>query len=168
MYRFNQKRLVQNLGESHRHFLQDDLDLNPHRIRDSAIRAYNRFMELESDVYHWTDKHILKANYAINRYFHISSRDRRVRTERGGIPPHVRFMQSHSLSLNLDIMPDGLHGNADFMKSFVLAYRRVSRKSERNQQKHPTSTCPYRTSTSVTIRTYRSISFNSSKGGNQS
>ncbi|KAL7632380.1 UNVERIFIED_CONTAM: hypothetical protein RMT77_017306 [Armadillidium vulgare] len=138
MYQFNQKRLVQNLGESHRHFLQNDLDLNPHRMRDFAIRAYQRFMELETDNFSWTNKNTLKANYAINRHFHLSGRDRRGRRERGWIPPHVRFMQSQSLSLNLYIMPDGLHGNADFMKNFVLAYRRVFqdclRENNRNTQ----------------------------------
>ncbi|KAL7632052.1 UNVERIFIED_CONTAM: hypothetical protein RMT77_017629 [Armadillidium vulgare] len=138
MYQFNQKRLVQNLGESHRHFLQNDLDLNPHHMRDFAIRAYHRFMELETDDFNWTNKNTLKANYAINRHFHLSGRDRRERRERGFIPPHVRFVQSQSLSLNLYIMPDGIHGNADFMKNFVLAYRRVFqdclRENNRNTQ----------------------------------
>ncbi|KAL7630355.1 UNVERIFIED_CONTAM: hypothetical protein RMT77_019497 [Armadillidium vulgare] len=125
MYHFNQKRLVQNLDESYRHFLQDDPDLNPYRMRDFAVSAFNRFMELESDDYLWADKQILKASYAINRHFHISGRTRRERKERGWVSPHVRFIQFRSLSLNLEIMPDGLHGNADFMKSFILVYRRV-------------------------------------------
>ncbi|KAL7630706.1 UNVERIFIED_CONTAM: hypothetical protein RMT77_019085 [Armadillidium vulgare] len=137
MYQFNQKRLVRNLGEPYRHFLQNDLDLNPQRMRDFAIRAYWRFMELEGDDFNWNNKRILKANYAINRHFHLSGRDRRARRERGWIPPHTRFMQSQSLSLNLSIMPDGLHGTADFMRKFVLTYRRVFQDSLRENNRNP-------------------------------
>ncbi|RXG52642.1 hypothetical protein Avbf_11313, partial [Armadillidium vulgare] len=78
-----------------------------------------------------------RANYAINRHFHLSGRDRRARRERGWIPPHTRFMQSQSLSLNLYIMPDGLHGTVDFMRNFVLTYRRMFQDSLRENNRNP-------------------------------
>ncbi|KAL7642397.1 UNVERIFIED_CONTAM: hypothetical protein RMT77_006958 [Armadillidium vulgare] len=131
MYMFNQTRLVREWGPAYRDFLTNDDRLNPIVMNKHSCHVYEQFKSLGQDQFHWPGKLLMYRNFALNSYYGKYSRKRKYSKQK---TPHATYLSGKSLILNLDLIPDGLHGDQTFLKYFMIAHRWVLdpfRESER-------------------------------------
>ncbi|KAL7634674.1 UNVERIFIED_CONTAM: hypothetical protein RMT77_015051 [Armadillidium vulgare] len=121
-YSFNQTQLEKAWGPSSKDFLEKHPILNPVNMRDHSIHIYQTFESLTSTEYTWNNKNLILAIHVINIFF---SRHSRRRLLKGKRPPHATYLSKSSLKLNLHLIPDGLHGNQEFLKFFMLRFKKL-------------------------------------------
>ncbi|KAB7503167.1 hypothetical protein Anas_12895, partial [Armadillidium nasatum] len=122
MYTFNQTRLIREWGPTYKDFLNDDDRLNPIVMNKHSCHVYEQFKSLGQDQFHWPGKLLMYGNFALNSYYGKYSRKYKYTKQK---TPHAAYLCGESLSLNLGLIPDGLHGNQTFLKYFMIAHRWV-------------------------------------------
>ncbi|KAL7631516.1 UNVERIFIED_CONTAM: hypothetical protein RMT77_018181 [Armadillidium vulgare] len=124
MYCFNEGRLVKAWGEKYRDYLLHHVDYNPEQMRTSSVRAYSLFYSLKKPQYHWEEKQLLFGNDALSCYASRIPNKGRGREQRHQAA-HTKYLKGDSSRLESTLLPDGLHGNQEFLYYYMLSHRRI-------------------------------------------
>ncbi|KAL7645950.1 UNVERIFIED_CONTAM: hypothetical protein RMT77_002847 [Armadillidium vulgare] len=124
MYCFNESRLVKAWGENYRDYLLHHAEYNPEQMRTSSVRAYSLFCSLKKPHYHWEEKQLLFGGSALNCYASRIPNKGRGREQRHQAA-HTKYLKGYSSRLDSTLIPDGLHGNQEFLHFYMLSNRRI-------------------------------------------
>ncbi|KAL7638540.1 UNVERIFIED_CONTAM: hypothetical protein RMT77_011110 [Armadillidium vulgare] len=113
LYKFNQTRLIREWGPAYKDFLNNDDRLNPIVMNKHSCHVYQQFKSLDQDHFHWPGKLLMYGNHALNSYCGKYSRKRKYRQQK---TPQAAYLSGESLTLHLDLIPGGLHGNQTFLE----------------------------------------------------
>ncbi|KAL7634655.1 UNVERIFIED_CONTAM: hypothetical protein RMT77_015032 [Armadillidium vulgare] len=122
MYKFNQTRIMRNWGIEYKNYLENNHKLGIEPMQHHSIRMYHMFRNLWRNEYYWEDRKLIYGNGALNLYSkHLAHRS----PHPLAFVPHTAFLKKKHPSLDSDLLPDGLHGNQQFLRYYLMDNKKI-------------------------------------------